>query len=222
MTPLYPAGVRAAPAPRERAARRRVLRGLLALPALAACAPARRPAGRTEPMPEAPQLIDAARADDLTAATGTTWRLVTDQVMGGVSQARVRRATVAGRPAVHLTGQVSLENNGGFVQTTLDLRPDGGAVDATGWTGLEITVLGNGESYNLHLRTGDVRRPWQSYRQSFPTTGAWQTRRLPFDGFEAHRIDAPLDLTRLKRIGLVAIGREFRADLAVADLRFYA
>ena len=173
-------------------------------------------------MPEAQPLIDDASSDDLTAATGTKWRLVTDQVMGGVSEARVRRASVDGRRAVHLTGQVSLENNGGFVQTTLDLRPDGGVVDASGWSGIDLTLLGNGESYNLHLRTDDIRRPWQSYRQGFRTTGDWQTVRLPFEGFEAHRIDAPLDLSRLKRIGLVAIGREFRADLAVADLRFYA
>jgi len=202
--------------------RRILLRRLLVLSALPAAGLVRATPARTESMPEAQQLIDDASADDLTAATGTKWRLVTDQVMGGVSEARVRRASVDGRRAVHLTGQVSLENNGGFVQTTLDLRPDGGAVDASGWSGIDLTVLGNGESYNLHLRTNDVRRPWQSYRQSFHTTGDWRTVRLPFDGFEAHRIDAPLDLTRLKRIGLVAIGREFRADLAVADLRFYA
>ncbi len=194
----------------------------VALAALSVGAALPAPRAKSETMPAAQPLIDDASAEDLTAATGTKWRLVTDQVMGGVSEARVRRATVAGRPAVHLTGDVSLANNGGFVQTTLDLRPDGGTVDARAWTGIELTVLGNGETYNLHLRTTDVRRPWQSYRQSFPTTDDWRTVRLPFDGFEAHRIDAPLDLARLKRIGLVAIGREFRADLAVADLRFYA
>ena len=212
--------------PRAQAAppcgRRTFARRTVALAALSACAARRVPRVKSETMPAAPPLIDDASAEDLTAATGTKWRLVTDQVMGGVSEARVRRATVAGRPAVHLTGDVSLANNGGFVQTTLDLRPDGGAVDARAWTGIELTVLGNGETYNLHLRTTDVRRPWQSYRQSFETRGDWRTVRLPFDGFEAHRIDAPLDLARLKRIGLVAIGRAFRADLAVADLRFYA
>ena len=192
---------------------------LAALPGSAAFPLAK---AKSEPMPDAPQLIDESSADDLSAATGTNWRLVTDQVMGGVSEARVRRTTVAGRAALQLTGDVSLANNGGFVQTTLDLRPDGGAVDASAWSGIELTVRGNGETYNLHLRTTDVRRPWQSYRQSFPTADAWRTVRLPFDGFEAHRIDAPLDLSRLKRIGLVAIGREFRADLAVAELRFYA
>jgi len=204
------------------ATRRALLRRLLVLPALSAAGLSRAPPARTESMPEAQPLIDDASADNLTAATGTKWRLVTDQVMGGVSEARVRRSTVAGRPAVHLTGDVSLENNGGFVQTTLDLRPDGGAVDASGWRGIALTLWGNGEVYNLHLRTSDVRRPWQSYRQSFETTQDWRTVRLPFDGFQAHRIDAPLDLTRLKRIGLVAIGRAFRADLAVAELRFYA
>ncbi|MBK1698444.1 CIA30 family protein [Rhodovibrio salinarum] len=173
-------------------------------------------------MPQAPELIDDAAAADLTAAPGTKWRLVTDRVMGGVSQAQVRRATVDGRQAVHLTGEVSLENNGGFAQTTLDLRPDGGPVDASGWRGVQLTVSGNGESYNLHLRTSDVQRPWQSYRQSFEVARAWQTVRLPFANFQAHRIDTPLDHTRIRRIGLVAIGRAFHADLAVADLRFYS
>ena len=207
---------------RTSCSRRRFAARAAALAALPVCTALPVPRVKSETMPAAPHLIDDASADDLTAATGTKWRLVTDQVMGGVSEARVRRTTVAGRQAVHLTGDVSLANNGGFVQTTLDLRPDGGAVDARAWTGIELTVLGNGETYNLHLRTTDIRRPWQSYRQSFPTTDDWRTVRLPFDDFEAHRIDAPLDLGRLKRIGLVAIGREFRADLAVADLRFYA
>jgi hypothetical protein len=216
------------PSARPEASRRALLRrapALIALPVLARttrpshAAPART---RTDPMTEQPPLIDDASTDDLTAATGTKWRLVTDQVMGGVSEARVRRQEVAGRPALHLTGDVSTANNGGFVQTTLDLRADGGTVDARAWTGLQLTVYGNGEVYNLHLRTRDVARPWQSYRQSFTTAADWRTVRLPFAGFAPHRIDAPLDLSALKRIGLVAIGREFHADLAVADLRFYA
>jgi len=32
----------------------------------------------------------------------------------------------------------------------------------------------------------------------------------------------PLDLSRLRRIGIVAIGRAFRADVAVGGVRFYA
>ena len=82
-------------------------------------------------------------------------------------------------------------------------------------------MSGNGERYDIRLRTTDVTRPQQSYRQEFVASNGWQTIRLPFADFVPHRIETPLDLTRLKRIGLVAIGREFTADLAVARIGFY-
>ncbi len=155
------------------------------------------------------------------ARCGATWELIRDGVMGGRSTAAMRREVVAGRPAVHLTGEVSLENNGGFVQIALDLRPDGGAVDAGAWSGIALDVLGNGETYNLHLRTKDVVRPWQSYRASFKAPPAWTTVRLPFAAFSAHRVDAPFDVRSLRRLGIVAIGRAFTADVAVGGVRFY-
>lgn len=155
------------------------------------------------------------------ARNGADWELVADRVMGGVSNGSMRRETVRDREAIHLQGDVSLENNGGFLQIALDLAPDGASVDASRWAGLEIDVIGNGESYNLHLRTSDVVRPWQSYRHSFIAAPEWRTLWLPFAGFEAHRIDAPLDLSTLRRIGIVAIGRAFHADIAIGGVRFH-
>lgn len=168
------------------------------------------------------RIIDDLATAPHRASTGAAWQLVSDTVMGGVSDGRMSLETIAGRRALRLQGRVSLENNGGFLQLALDLAPDGGSVDASGWTGLEIDVLGNGASYNLHLRTDDVLRPWQSYRQSFDAGAAWQSLRLPFSGFAPHRIEAPLDLRRLRRIGIVAIGRAFVVDIAIGGLRFYA
>ena len=156
------------------------------------------------------------------ASNGTNWEMIADRVMGGVSNGTMRRETVRGREAIHLQGDVSLENNGGFLQIALDLAPDGSFIHASRWAGIEIDVIGNHETYNLHLRTADVARPWQSYRQSFVPTPEWQTVRLPFSEFEAHRIDAPLDLTTLRRIGIVAIGRAFHADIAIAGVHFFA
>ncbi len=173
-------------------------------------------------MPDTGEVIDDLSRPAPRAATGTAWELVTDGVMGGVSSGQLRRVTVQGRPALRLTGSVRLENNGGFVQAALDLAPGGAPVDASAWTGIEIDVTGNGETYNLHLRTDDVARPWQSYRQGFRAPAEWVTHRLPFADFVPHRIKAPLDVTRLRRIGLVAIGRAFSPDLAVAGVRFYA
>lgn len=149
------------------------------------------------------------------------WRLVTDAVMGGVSRGTIGKETVDGREAIRMRGDVRTENNGGFVQIALDLAPESGRFDAHGFTGLEIDVLGNQESYGAHLRTTDIARPQQSFRQSFVATPAWQTLQLPFVQFIPHRTDIPLNATRLRRIGLVAIGREFAASLAIARLSFY-
>jgi hypothetical protein len=154
------------------------------------------------------------------SALGTSWRLVSDRVMGGVSEGTMVRNAIAGRSALCLRGAVSLENNGGFLQLALDLHPSG-LLDATTYEGIELMVRGNGEQYSLHLKTGDIRLPWQSYRQRFETTSDWRFLRLPFADFEAHRIDKSLDTSRLRRLGLVAIGRPMAVDLCVAELRFY-
>lgn len=154
-------------------------------------------------------------------AMGTRWDLVSDRVMGGVSDGTLVAEEIAGRMARHMMGAVSLENDGGFLQMTLDLRPDGSAMDTGSFAGIEIDVRGNGADYNLHLRTTDVARPWQSYRLSFPTGADWATHRLAFADLEPHRIEAEFDAGTLRRIGLVAIGSEMWADLAMARMAFY-
>jgi hypothetical protein len=167
-------------------------------------------------------IMDALDQDPPRATIGARWELITDRVMGGVSSGTMAREHVAGRPALRMRGAVSVENNGGFVQISLDLAPDGGLLDAREWTGVEIEIFGNNERYNLHLRSANISRPWQSYRVEFLATSEWRTIRLPFASFEPHRIDSPLDLMRLRRLGVVALGRDFTADIAIGGLRFYA
>ena len=111
-------------------------------------------------MQPAAGVIDDLSRDDLVATIGTRWQLVTDRVMGGVSDGTLVRESVSGRPALRMRGDVSLENNGGFVQMALDLAPGGGVVDASSWTGIELDVIGNDEDYGVHLRTDAVERPW--------------------------------------------------------------
>lgn len=166
-------------------------------------------------------VIDDRSSGSAQSAVGTSWRLVTDQVMGGVSHGHMQSTRMDGRPCLRLTGAVSLENNGGFVQASLDLSPDGKALDASGYAGIELDVFGNGETYNVHLRTADTWIVWQSYRASFAAPSRWQTVQLPFSAFVPYRTRAPLDLTALKRIGLVAIGRDMQADLCVGRLSLY-
>jgi hypothetical protein len=166
-------------------------------------------------------LIDNFTNSDLVSNLGTRWRGVSDQVMGGISEASVTHDIIDDLPCLRLRGDVRLENNGGFIQASLDLAPAGENIDASAYTGLRLTVRGNGEQYSVHLRTPDNVRPWQSYRAQFTAGLDWATIDLPFASFVPYRLDAPLDTTRLKRIGLVAIGRVFNADLVVSELSFY-
>jgi hypothetical protein len=140
--------------------------------------------------------------------------------MGGISKGVMGREVVAGRAAIRVRGDVSLENNGGFVQAALDLSPTAHAVDASGWDGIAIDVFGNGEDYGVHLRTDYLARPWQSYRRNFTASADWRTVVLRFSAFAPYRTDVPLDTRRLRRIGLVAIGRAFRCDFAIGGLRY--
>ena len=165
-------------------------------------------------------VIDDLTRDPPQSTIGTRWQLFTDRVMGGVSNGTMMRETVAGRPAIRMRGDVNLENNGGFVQIAIDLSPDGEAVDASSWRGLELDVFGNSEEYSLHLRTADLTRPWQSYRQSFRADPQWRKVQFQFNDFKAYRTDTPLNIRRLWRIGVVAIGRAFAADLSVGGLRY--
>jgi hypothetical protein len=166
-------------------------------------------------------LLVFGAADGLVAsALGTAWTAVTDQVMGGVSAARVEARRVEGLPCVCLAGDVRLDNDGGFVQMALDLAP-AGPLDAAAYAGVELLVRGNGESYNLHLKTPALRYPWQSFRHAFVAAPRWTTKRLPFTAFVPHRTAAALDPSALTRLGVVAIGRAFRAEVCVARVVLY-
>lgn len=166
-------------------------------------------------------LVDDFSRDEPVSALGTTWRVVTDRVMGGESDARMVLRVIDGRRALCLGGDVSLANGGGFAQLILDLTPSD-VLDASRFAGVRLVVRGNDEAYNLHLKTTATTRPWQSYRASFKTGPQWREVRLPFSGFSPHRVEAALDVRRLRRLGVVAIGREMRAEICIAEVAFYA
>jgi hypothetical protein len=165
-------------------------------------------------------IIDDRKTGDYRSSLGTSWRLITDSVMGGISEGNLTLDTIDNRACLRLRGDIRLENSGGFVQAALDVKA-ATALDASAYQGILLDVYGNNEVYNLHLRTEDVWLPWQSYRASFHAAAGWRTIRLPFSGFEGYRVGTSLDLEHLERIGIVAIGRAFKADLCVASLALY-
>ena len=165
-------------------------------------------------------IIDDRHTGTLESTPGTSWRLFTDGVMGGVSSGTLTPASTDNRDCLRMQGEVRLENNGGFVQAALAVEQTVVA-ELSAYTGIVIDVYGNDEAYNLHLRTADLWLPWQSYRATFEAPSRWQTLQLPFTEFTAYRTGKPLDVTALERIGVVAIGRVFAADLCIGRLGFY-
>ncbi len=166
-------------------------------------------------------IIDDRASGNLSSNLGTQWRLVTDQVMGGVSNGNLTLDSYKGRNCLRMSGDVSTDNNGGFVQIALDLTKDK-PFDASAYIGVELSVSGNNERYNVHFRTTDLWLPWQSYRFSFKATPEWQTIRISFADLETHRTTTKFHKDKLKRMGLVGIGRDFKAALCVESIKFYA
>ena len=155
------------------------------------------------------------------SAIGTEWRMFTDRVMGGVSDATSGLETVEGRRCLRLRGKVSLENNGGFIQVALPLSLAGRPFDASEFKGVRVWVHGNGRTYHIHLRTAQTRLPWQYFNAGFEAGPGWRPIELPFARFEPENLRARLDIRGLERIAIVAIGEEFEADIAVSLLEFY-
>mmetsp|Transcript_32383 Transcript_32383/g.64443 ORF Transcript_32383/g.64443 Transcript_32383/m.64443 type:complete len:309 (+) Transcript_32383:263-1189(+) len=174
--------------------------------------------------------------DDVTepfpfTSSGSQWMGITDRVMGGVSNGSLSRETVQGKNANVLRGEVSLENNGGFIQMATDLALDPGMdpfVDASEFDGVELEVYCEGadveEKFNVHLRNPACDRQFSSYRATFAIRpGQWATVRLTWDSFEGYGPGPSVTpfVPILRRLGVVAIGEAKSIVLAVGKVGFY-
>ncbi|MBO6513558.1 MAG: CIA30 family protein [Phycisphaerales bacterium] len=131
-----------------------------------------------------------------------SWRIVLDGVMGGRSTGRVR----AGDPGTMVfTGDLSLENNGGFSQIRKNIQEG----TLANQDGLEIKVLGDGRTYQFDIRVSNVRLMAGGFQTTFDTyPGEWKTIKLPFDDFRLYSFgrlvrNAPeLDPALIESIGV--------------------
>lgn len=164
-----------------------------------------------------PVLIDDFSADDGRALNGNRWMGFTDQVMGGRSEGIARLDEIDGRTCLRLTGRVNT-HGGGFIQIALDFSEGRKPFDAAKFGGLELEVYGNTEDYNCHIRTTDVRWYEQSYQATFNAPRRWTTVSLPWNSFTPYKIAAPLNTSRLMRLGILGWMRDFDADIAVGRI----
>lgn len=149
----------------------------------------------------------------------TRWNYVSDQVMGGVSQGQLVFKTQDGESFAHMTGQVSTENNGGFIQVRSSLVK----TSTTNASGVILKIRGNNQQYYIHLRSTLTLLPWQYYQASFQVTDQWQIIKLPLSDFNASSKWLPNSLKpgSIRSIGIVAFGRDHSADIQISQIGFY-
>lgn len=114
------------------------------------------------------------------------WQILDDVVMGGRSNGHFK---INKDGHGEYTGNVSLENNGGFSS----LRYYFETVDSSDYTKFKIRIKGDGKSYQFRVKSNRSER--YSYIYKFETTEDWQTIEIPFEdmyaSFRGYRLDIP-------------------------------
>ena len=135
------------------------------------------------------------------------WTAVNDPVMGG----RSTSTAVFGDGGLVFSGNISLDNNGGFASARGPFDTDLGR-RAAGATSLGVRALGDGKTYVLKVETG---QPW-SYIQRFSAeAGVRRTYDLPVGGFQpvGRFLDPapgapPLDPSLISRVALYILDKQ--------------
>jgi len=147
-------------------------------------------------------ILDFRSAEDK-----TSWQIVNDGVMGGISQSEIffKESGV-----LIFRGTVSLENNGGFASS----RRIAKSYNLRGYSGMVLQVRGDGKDYQLRVRTDD-RFDGISYRYRFKTqSGTTQIIKALFADFEPVSrgrviIDAvPLSAEKIQQIGFLIADKQ--------------
>lgn len=147
------------------------------------------------------------------------WVFFADTLMGGVSMGDATFDSDASGSFVRLKGEVSTENNGGFIQVRRKLSSK--LPDST--KGIRLKVRGNGEVYYVHLRTQGTRLPWQYYQAQFESTGDWIDVQLPLTAFSpsGQFLRNIPHADTITSIGIVAFGKDHTALIDAREVEWY-
>ena len=157
--------------------------------------------------------------DDFSGDVASRWEFIADRVMGGISYGEVRFGDDLGGHVMTLSGTVSTDNNGGFIQTRRELSID----NSKDYSGIILSVKGNGERYFIHLRSFWTMLPWQYYQAGFETGDDWQEVLIPFTAFTSSSAVLPKKISpaSVQSLGIVAFGRDHEADISIREIRLF-
>ena len=139
-----------------------------------------------------------------------TFRVINDDVMGGVSTSKLRSTN----DAMAFEGEVSLEKGGGFASLRGPVR------FPAEFAALLLTVRGDGQRYQLTLKLDDSTGTAQ-YQAAFVAPREWQTLRFePADfaaSFRGRAVAAPIvRFAEVRHFGLLISDKQagaFKVEL---------
>ncbi len=142
----------------------------------------------------------------------TTWFVINDGVMGGVSSSSAKIQN----GVLEFTGRVRLENNGGFAS----VRSNSGQYNLSAFSSLRLRVRGDGKKYGFQIATNSAQGVL--YRFEFETrVGQWLEIAVPFKNLQPTRFGQVLprpafDSSNIEHFGFIIANKkaeDFKLEL---------
>ena len=149
------------------------------------------------------------------------WQYISDRTMGGVSNGKAILENDEDLYFARLTGNVSTDNNGGFIQLRSILSFNNLIDKEKILRGVRINTRGNGEMYHIFIRTSETRSYRDFYSATFIANNDWQLIDLPFTEFKHRFSNKSLDGNDIRTFAIVAYGRDFFSDVSVSEVTLY-
>ena len=146
------------------------------------------------------------------------WSAISDQVMGGISVVNFYEMEEDGQKFYRLEGNVSTENNGGFIQIRRELKN----IDLSRAKSIRLYARGNNEKYFIFLRTTGTILPWQYYSHEFTVNEEYNEFIMPIKDFKKSGtlLAKQVNPKKITSVAIVAYGRDHVAEIYVKDLEF--
>lgn len=127
------------------------------------------------------------------------WIIVNDSVMGGVSSSSI---TLNEENKGVFSGEVSLENNGGFTLVKTKVNHS----FSKSYSKVQLRVKGDGKEYQFRIKSEAKSSYW--YIQKFETNASWQNITLNLKNFypslRGNKLEQPnFDATKIKAIAFL-------------------
>ena len=145
------------------------------------------------------------------------WEFISDQVMGGESSGNYEILKENQTFFLRMTGNVSLENNGGFIQVRKKILKN----KIYPFESIIIKARGNNLDYFVHIRTRFTVLPWQYYQARFSVTKDWKTYNLKLNDFKRSGVLLPKKVNSkyISSLALVAFGKKQKVKLDVSSIK---